>query len=207
MDIPSSVCKQLAAINKDYRYGIGILPGQGQVAFLAMLVDRQHAGGDSQDNRGAHLSFHVRDLGDRLIRLYDKDGSSPCVVPADKTAVLIAWPGQEKNIGNKAVVSGQHASWLARHGKPLYDVELDRENAARENGRDIDSYIDGAAHELSDMWMHWGNKESGRDPLFDKEDVKKAINSPQGVEWQKTHEHDKSVSIEAITAEENGFKI
>lgn len=205
MDIPSTVCRQIAKVNHQYRYGIGVLPGQGEVAFLAMLVDRRHAGSDDPEKR--HLmATHVRDLGDRLVRLYDRDGSSPCVVPAGFAAVIIGWPGQQKNMGNAAVVSGNHAAWLERNGKPQYEIDNDRREAARENGRDLDRYVEGAADDLADYWKHLGNKETGRDRIFDKDDTRQLLKSDKAAGLRLTMDNAKEGSFEEHVLEENGFK-
>lgn len=205
MDIPSSVCRHLAKVNKDYRYGTAILPGQGQVAFLAMLVDRKHAGGDAQDNRH-YIVSHVRDLGDRLIRFYDKDGSSPCVVPPGFAAVLIDWPGQSHAMGNAAVIAGDHVAWLEHNSKPQHVVDAERQEAARQNGRDIDLYCESAADDLADYWLHLGKKETGRDPIFDKEDTKQLLKTAGGQAALRTFDRAKEDSFETFTQVENGFQ-
>lgn len=205
MEISPSVCKRLAAVNKDYRYGVAYLPGQGQIAFLAILVDRRHAGGDNAENRHL-LVTHVSDLGDRLVKFYDKDGNHPCKVPADKAPVIISWPGQVKSFGNAAIVNGDHALFLENGSKPQYVIDEERKEAARENGKDMDAYVSGAAEDLADRWISLGAKETGRDKVFDREDTKAAWNSRQGQEIARIHDRAKEGSFEEFTLEENGFK-
>lgn len=203
MDIPSSVCRRLARINPAYRYGIGFLPGQGQIAFLAMLVDRRHAGSDNADHR-PYLTSHVKDLGDRLVKLYDRDGGVPCVVPSDKAAVILSWPGQENSFGNAAIVNGDHAAWLEFNGKPKYEIDSERTDWARNHGRDLDRYVESAADDLADYWLHQGNKETGRDPLFDKVAEQAAWKSVQGQKIARIAARDKRDSFEEFVMIENG---
>lgn len=205
MDISSSVCKRLAQVNPLYRYGIAELPGQGQCAFLAILTERKHAGGDNPENRHL-LVTHVSDLGERLVKFYDKDGSVPCRIPAGYAPVIIGWPGQAKSFGNAAVVNGDHAVWLENNGKPQYEVDTERHNWAAENGKEIDDYVTGAAEDLADRWISFGNKETGRDRLFDKEDTKAAWKTAQGQKIARIHDRDKSESFENFVLEENGLK-
>lgn len=205
MDIPSSVCRRLASVNKDYRYGVAYLPGQGQVAFIALLVDRKHAGGDNPENRHL-LVTHVGDLGNRLVKFYDKDGSVPCVIPVGKAPVIIGWPGQAHSFGNASVVNGDHASFLEKGSKPQYVIDNERKESARENGKDIDAYVSSAAEDLADRWIHLGSKETGRDKLFDREDTKAAWGTRQGQEIARIHDRAKEGSFEEFTLEENGFR-
>lgn len=196
MDIPSAVCKRLASLGKGYRYGVAFLPGQGQVAFLSVIVDRAHAGADDASNRYT-LQPHVGDLRDRLLRFYDEKGRSVSAgsVPAGKVAVILGFPGQKNQFGNKAIVAGDHAAWLEYQGKPKYAWDQERKEAIRQHGRSLDQYAKDAAADTADFWKYLARDGTSTDPLYTKEEIRAKFKNPENQEFFKTYEN----------ADENSF--
>lgn len=147
--ISPTVCRRLASVDPNMRYGVAWIPGHGHTAFLAKLV--------SSDTLAQHglLATTVESLGQRLHAFYTNDGierPDGREVPG-KTAILLSWPGQA--ISNAWVTSGGHAAWLEREQAPLLSVVEDIRLSAIRNGRELGDAVNEAGEYAREMALHY----------------------------------------------------